>query len=120
MPAKTAVRAVYACRRQLPDLAEEELWRTFLEQLTGKRSLREMTEREIGAVIDELRRCGAQPNPRSNKESDKAFVRKVFAIWGDMCRLRHPQQSDARWTPRIRAPHGEYRRSELVELERCA
>ena len=82
-----AMKAVYACRRQVAGLEEDEIWRTFLGNLIGKRSLREMSESELGRVVEELRRNGAAP--RKNATS-KAHVRKVYAIWSDMCRAGIP------------------------------
>lgn len=86
--ASNAMKAVYACRRQVHGLEEEETWRSFLQNLTGKRSLREMEEKELRAVISELRRSGAAPH---NKAADKPYIRKVYAIWSDMCRAGIPE-----------------------------
>src|SRR3546814_2194986 len=57
--AKRAMAAVYACRKQVAGLDDEESWRDFLEETTGKRSLRQMSGGELGRVIGGLHERGA-------------------------------------------------------------
>lgn len=80
-----AIKAVHACRRKVAGLDDDDVWRDFLEKVTGKRSLKDMTGRELGKVIDELHRRGA-PKAAPSPTSEKPHVRKVFAVWGDMCK----------------------------------
>lgn len=53
------MQAVHACRRQVPALQDEAAWRGFLLKTAGKDSLRAMTGRELGRVIDALHAQGA-------------------------------------------------------------
>lgn len=83
------LKAIHASRRQVAGLEEEDDWRAFLERVTGERSLRVMNERARQKVVDALRDRGAG-KARPFRKSDKPHVRKVFAIWGDMCRQGIP------------------------------
>lgn len=87
-----AIKAIHASRRQVPGLEDEETWRDFLEQVTGERSIRAMPEPARARVLDALRARGAKGGngARSFRPSDKPHVRKVFAIWGAMCRAGIP------------------------------
>lgn len=87
-----AIKAIHASRRQVQGLEDDETWRDFLAQVTGERSIRAMGEPARARVLDALRERGAKGGngARSFKPSDKAHVRKVFAIWGAMCRAGIP------------------------------
>lgn len=86
-----SMKAIHASRRQVAGLEDEGDWRAFLEHVTSERSLRAMTERQREAVIAELRRRGAKA-ARPFRKSDKPHVRKVFAVWGAMCREGIPDK----------------------------
>jgi len=87
-----AIKAIHASRRQVQGLDDEDTWRDFLEQITGQRSIRAMDEAARQRVLDALRARGAKGGngARSFRPSDKPHVRKVFAIWGAMCRAGIP------------------------------
>lgn len=84
-----SIKTIAVCRRQVSGLEDDEVWRDFLERVSGSRSVREMSERQREEVIAELRKRGAKA-ARPFRKSNKPHVRKVFAIWGDMCRLGIP------------------------------
>jgi phage gp16-like protein len=86
------IRAVQASRHKVAGLDDDGAWRDFLEATTGKRSLREMTGRELGQVLDALVKRGAQRPNGWRPTSHRPEVRKIYAIWGDMCRHRIPRQ----------------------------
>lgn len=86
-----SIKAIHVCRRQVQGLEDDGDWRDFLEQVSGSRSVKEMSERQREKVIAELRRRGAKA-ARPFRKSDKAHVRKVFAIWGEMCREDIPDK----------------------------
>lgn len=108
-----AIKAIHASRRQVEGLDDDTVWRDFLERVSGSRSVREMSERQREEVIAELRKRGAKAK-RPFKKSDKPHVRKVFAIWGDMCRAGIPDKPNrdglrafvARMTRRDDRPEG--------------
>lgn len=86
--ANPAMKAVYACRRQVAGLQDEETWRDFLEATVGKRSLREMDGGELGAVIKALvdrgakRKAPAQKGRNSRRPlAASAHAGKIRALW---------------------------------------
>jgi phage gp16-like protein len=91
--------ATVHCARK--DLAlDEDTYRLVLEQATGKRSAADLTDAELVQIIEGFRQRGWQPAIRkSHKPSDKAHVRKVWALWGDLCKrgaLRKPTRDALR------------------------
>ncbi|MDD2870104.1 regulatory protein GemA [Neomegalonema sp.] len=91
------MKAIHASRRQLVGLEDEEIWRSFLEQAAGGRSLRAMPEAGLRKVLAALRARGAGGG--RFRPSPKAHVRKVFALWGDMRRhgiLENPTRAGLR------------------------
>jgi hypothetical protein len=63
-----------------------------LSRVTGKTSSAGLKDHQLDAVLTEFKRLGwapkkaAAPAKGQRKASDKPHVRKVFAIWSDMCR----------------------------------
>lgn len=85
------IKAIHASRRQVPGLEDDETWRDFLAQITGERSIRAMSAAARQKVLTALRQRGAKGGAaRPFRPSDKPHVRKVFAIWGAMCRAGIP------------------------------
>ncbi|MEM6372352.1 MAG: regulatory protein GemA [Pseudomonadota bacterium] len=68
---------------------EEDDYRAILEQVTGKRSLRDMTHDQQIAVVKHLEKKGfvRQGGRRKHRASDKAYLRMVHAIWASCHRL---------------------------------
>jgi len=58
-PNPALLKAVHACRRKVPTLADDAAWRGFLARAAGKTSLKAMTGGELGRVIDALHKLGA-------------------------------------------------------------
>lgn len=81
-PAKEAIKAIQARRRQVPDLLDEESWRGFLAVVTnGVASLRAMNDRQRTQVLDALAKRGAKTGPgRKNLAADPQS-RKLRALW---------------------------------------
>ena len=108
---KRAIKAVHACRRQVAGLEDEDSWRDFLDATVGKRSLREMTGRELGRVIDALHARGAPkqaPKARLKADGqalaaatrDPRTAAKIRALWFSLWNLgvvreRHERALDA-------------------------
>ncbi len=87
------IKTIHVCRRQVQGLEDDGDWRTFLEQVSGSRSVKEMSDRQREEVVAELRKRGAKA-ARPFRKSDKPHVRKVFAVWGDMCREGIPEKAN--------------------------
>lgn len=67
--------AIHVRRAKHPGLEDDAAWRAFLEQCTGKRSLREMDGTQLGAVLDALHNR-ADPRPAATP-----IARKCVALW---------------------------------------
>jgi len=88
------------------DLAlPEDCYRALLARITGQETSKGLSGAQVDAVLTEFKRLGWQPKPGKGKAtegpryrpaSDKPEVRKVFALWADMCRAgipRHPTRA---------------------------
>lgn len=84
IPARVA-GAIHACRKRVAGLDDEAAWRAFLVQTTGRDSLRAMTGRELGRVLDALHARGAPRAP--GKGAGRAAIprdplaSKIRALW---------------------------------------
>jgi hypothetical protein len=77
----------------------DDCYRAILARITGQESSAGLDPAQLDAVLAEFKRLGWSAKPkaapaagglRHRPASGKAEVRKVFAIWGDMCRLNIP------------------------------
>ncbi len=81
------MQAVHACRRQVPALQDEAAWRGFLLKAAGKDSLRAMTGRELGRVMDALhaqgapRRAGTGAGRPASTLDTRPQARMARGIW---------------------------------------
>lgn len=79
------IKAVQTCRRKVAGLGDDDAWRDFLVRETGKRSLREMNNRELGKVLDALRAKGAPKAPPRRAGArhlpESRLAMKVRALW---------------------------------------
>lgn len=69
---------------------EEDDFRDVLERVTGKRSLRDMTEPERLAVVEDFKARGfkVKRDKRGKRTySSKAYVRMIHALWASCARL---------------------------------
>lgn len=63
---------------------DDDTYRDLLSRVTGKRSLREMSEGQRRAVVKEMQSCGFRMTPakgRRRPAASKAYVRLVHALW---------------------------------------
>jgi phage gp16-like protein len=77
------MRAKVQIARKELDL-DEETYRAVLLRVTGKGSSTDCGPSELDALLKEFRRLGWQPKRAGRAPSDRAHVRKIFAIWGDL------------------------------------
>lgn len=73
---------------------DDETYRDALEQATGHRSARDLSERQLGQAIDAMKARGFRPK-RKAPRSDDPHVRKIWALWrqlGDDGYLRTPDR----------------------------
>ena len=62
---------------------EDADYRVVLARVTGRDSGRDCTDQELHALIQEFTRLG-WTRKKSSPRSAKPWVRKVWAIWGDL------------------------------------
>lgn len=64
------------------DLAlDEEAYRGLLRRVAGVASSRDLSDRQADAVITELRRLGWKPKAATRAPSERADLRKLYALW---------------------------------------
>ena len=92
-PLKAIRQKVQVLRRQVAALADDDVWRPFLaNQSGGKMSTREMSEKQLIAVINALHAAGAPKRPARPAPSrpfpygDCAQTRMLRAIWAKLGR----------------------------------
>ena len=74
----SALKLIHLGRREL-GLTDDDDYRDVLEQVTGKRSAKAMTERERRAVVDEFRRRGFRLQRSANLTGP--YAGKLVALW---------------------------------------
>lgn len=77
------------------DLAlSEDTYRAVLLNIGGNASARELSDLDLGRVVDHFKRLGWKPKARTH-HSDKPTVRKIWAMWLDLGKagaLRNPSR----------------------------
>jgi len=84
-------RKVQTLRRQVPAMADDEVWRAMLALTTGGiTSTRVMTERQLRAVVEALHKAGAPRTaparakaPARPRYTDTAQLRMIRGLWID-------------------------------------
>jgi len=78
--------AVYARRRQVPGLADDEDWRDYMERHTGQRSLKQLSPGHLGKLLDALAQDGAAtggpPRRASTPKGDQVALIRQY--WSDL------------------------------------
>lgn len=72
----SALSAIHVANKQLG--LDEDTARDLYQRVTGKRSLREMNDRELQLIVSEQRRQGFQP---ADKGLHGPFAKKLQALW---------------------------------------
>jgi hypothetical protein len=63
----------------------DDSYRALLMRVTGKSSSKDCTDEQLDAVIAEFKRLGFVEEKRPQRpRSDKAYVRMIYGIWGDL------------------------------------
>ena len=65
---------------------DDDTYRDVLERVTGKRSSSKLSDPARVKVIDAFTRMGWKRIPKQRQRSEKKYVRKVFALWGELKR----------------------------------
>lgn len=75
------IAMIHVARKQLG--LDEDTYRSLLGRVTGQRSAAQLTEGQLGAVVDAMKERGFVPT-RGHAYSDKPHVRKVWALWAEL------------------------------------
>lgn len=103
MSRRAQLAMVHIARKDLG--LDEDTYRDVLERVTGKRSAAETTDFELTSLIADFKKRGWVPKPKVSapagtpKRSAVPQVRKVWAIWSEMCRdkvVREPTKAALR------------------------
>lgn len=67
---------------------DDEVYRAMLRRLTGQDTAKGLTVGEFDVVLKEFERLGWEPKSATEKpkRSSDARIRKIWAIWGELCR----------------------------------
>jgi hypothetical protein len=79
---KSLLAKVHIAKKQMA--LEDESYRSLLRRITGYDSAGACNEVELNLVVTEFRRLGFVDKKIIRATSNKAYVRKIYAIWGDM------------------------------------
>lgn len=63
---------------------DDELYRDVLERVAGTRSSAGLSDDARKEILSEFRRMGWNNGKDDFKPSSKAYVRKIYAIWGEL------------------------------------
>lgn len=74
------LKKIQIARRELR--LEETEYRALLKRVAGVDSARALTDRKAEAVIVELRRLGFVPKASTRPATERADLRKLYALWG--------------------------------------
>ncbi len=87
----TYIKAIHALRRRIPGLAEDDVYRDLLENLTGKRSSKDLTDAQGRRVLAELDRLAggrpaSAPAPRLDPKSPLVgrILREAYSAGWDV------------------------------------
>lgn len=65
------------------DLAlDDDAYRGLLQRVAGVGSARDLSDRQADSVIAELKRLGWKPKAATRAPSQRADLRKLYALWG--------------------------------------
>jgi hypothetical protein len=84
----SALAAIHVANKQLG--LDEDTARDLYQRVTGKRSLREMNDRELQLIVTEHRRQGFKP---AEKGLQGPFAKKLQALWIAALEPRHRPRS---------------------------
>jgi hypothetical protein len=94
MPAKQLLAKIHIAKKQL--CLDDDTYRAMLENLTGKTSSKDLTDKQLVGVIGHLQRSGWQAKAKAKKYDDMgkrdrhaatpAQLRLIEALWHDIYR----------------------------------
>lgn len=82
MSRRGLIAMIHVARKDLG--LDEDTYRATLKRVTGKTSSADLNETQLGRVIDDFKQRGWKPK-RKTRASHTPHVRKVWALWKEMC-----------------------------------
>jgi len=73
---------VHVARKQMQ--LDDATYRDVVQRITGQHSAGDSTDAQLVALLKEFQRLGWQPQSGARRASDKPYVRKIYAIWGEL------------------------------------
>ncbi|AUN31260.1 regulatory protein GemA [Niveispirillum cyanobacteriorum] len=87
--------AVFARRKQVPGLADDEVWRDYMERHTGLRSLKQLSPGHLGLLLDALAKDGAAKGGQRRASTPKGDqVALIRQYWSDLAAAGHIEDAD--------------------------
>lgn len=73
---------------------DDDTYRDVLERLTGQRTAKGLSTMQIARVLDDMRARGwtGATAPSKRQPSAAGLVRKIWALWSDMCEAGIPRE----------------------------
>lgn len=82
MPRNPLLAKIHIAKKDLQ--LDDDVYRAVLMRVTGKTSSAKLSDAAKTKVLREFQRMGWKPKPTQRKRSSKPFVRKIFALWGEL------------------------------------
>lgn len=73
---------VHVARKQMA--LDEADYRAIIQRVAQQASAATCSDAQLVALLKEFHRLGWQPQSRGRRPSDKPYVRKIHAIWGEL------------------------------------
>lgn len=111
MPSHAQIKAIHALRNRIPGLSEDEVYRDFLQSLSGCRSSKDLTEPQARRVLAELDRLAGgksaaqrPPAPDPKAPLVRRILREAYSAGWDSPVAPGPfDNTDAARRDRVRA-----------------
>lgn len=94
MPRDPVLAQIHIAKKELR--LDDATYRAVLSRVTGVSSSKDLDDRQRRKVIAELKRLGFKPKSSFSRRpaSSKPYVRKVFALWGELKRAGIWREAD--------------------------
>ena len=79
---RAMIAKIHVAKKQLG--LEDDAYRAILQRVTSFSSSAACQDEALHSVLAEFQRLGFQPPAPQQKRSEKPWVRKVWAIWGEL------------------------------------
>ncbi|MCZ4273324.1 gp16 family protein [Maritalea porphyrae] len=74
-----ALAKIHIAKKELR--LDDDAYRDVLERITGKRSAKGLSEKNLKLVVTEFKRLGWKPKVGNFQKSNKPYVRMIHSLW---------------------------------------